>query len=157
MQEPITRCDASHSQKKWRAFGYSSFLKNDYREGLPHRKKLRCGGIRRTSCGNADSGLTDEYGTCFDDESLCLDVAHHFGTGFELNLVDRTEVSVNLAIDHHCTSFNLGFDPCVLSNRETASGLNFTFDLTINDERVLKFDGSFDINIGGENIANSGW
>ena len=63
---------------------------------------------------------------------------------------------MDLAIDHNRAGFDLRFDPGVLTDGEATGRLDFTVNLAVNDQGILKFDRTFDVDIGGQNVANSG-
>ena len=101
----------------------------------------------------ADGGFADEDGTGFDGEGLGLDVADDFGAGLEFDAVGGGEVAVDLAVDDDGGGFDFGLDAGVFTDGQVAIGGDFALDFAIDDEVVGEFDGAFDFDVGGEDVA----
>ena len=104
----------------------------------------------------SDGGFADEDGACFNGEGLGLDIADDFGARLEFDAVGGGEIAVHLAVDDDGRGFDLRLDTGVLADSEIAVGVDFTFDFTIDDKVIGEFDGAFDFNVGGKNVAGGG-
>ena len=102
----------------------------------------------------ADGGFSYENGTGFDGEGLGLDVADDFTAGLELDAVGGGDIAVDLTINDDGCGFDFRLDAGVFADGEAAVGVDFTFDFAIDDEVVGEFDGAFDFDIRGEDVAS---
>ena len=101
----------------------------------------------------ANGGFTDEDCASFNRKEFCLDVADDFSARLQLDPVAGGHVAVDFSVNDNRAGLDLGFQPGVLTNGKVACRLDLAFDLSVNDEIVLKLNGSLDFDIGRENVA----
>ncbi len=63
---------------------------------------------------------------------------------------------MDFPVNGYGSRLDLRFEAGVFTDSEVAAGVDFTFDLSINDEVVVELNGAFDFDIRGKDVAGSG-
>ena len=101
----------------------------------------------------ANRGGPDQDGTGLHGENRGLDVAGDFGILGEFKSLAGVDVAIDAAMNHHALRANLGVDGGTPTDRDRAIGEDFSVDLAVDDDVVLKLDGPFDLDIREDDIG----
>ena len=104
---------------------------------------------------SADGGFANEDGPGFDRERLGFDITDDLGAGFQLDAIKSRDIAVDFSVNDYSGGFDFSLESSVFPHGEAAIGRDFPFDLAVNDQVVGEFDGAFDFNIRGKNVAGS--
>jgi hypothetical protein len=104
-----------------------------------------------------DFGFTDEGGTFFDHDAGRLQVAGELGTGFQLRAIGHRDIAGDGTMNDDGFCADLAVDLGVLTERQSA-GIrdDLAFDLTVENQFAVEINGSFDLNVIGQDVLGSG-
>src|SRR5438067_2402492 len=108
----------------------------------PSSFRKRDGSDESVSTG---SSLAWSRTTCFDDETGRLQVSLQGAARLQFATFAHGDVAAHFAIHSDGFCFDLALDVGVLADRQYAVGINFTFDLAVNEQLFLEFNRAFDL------------
>jgi len=92
-------------------------------------------------------GLTDKSGALFDDKPRRFQVALERATRFQFTTLAHGDVALDFAVNGNRFRFDLTADIRVLTDRQNAVGVDFTFDFAVDEQFLLKFDRAFNLDV----------
>ena len=91
-----------------------------------------------------DSGAADKSGFFIHDQLRRFDVPSERAAGSQLATFTGLDVTVHRSVHHHRAGSYFALDVRVLSHRESADGIDRSFDLSIDLQFGSKFDRAVD-------------
>lgn len=91
--------------------------------------------------------LADKCGAFFDDDARGAEIAGELGAGFEFASLGHGDVARNGSVNGCRLGANFALDLRIFSESKRALGDDFAFDFAVENQLVVEFDGSLDVNV----------
>src|ERR1700674_2647106 len=101
----------------------------------------------QAAAGAGHLGLADEGAAFFDHEACRLQITLQRAPRLQFAAFSDGDVAAHFPIHRDRFCFDLALDVRVLADRQDTVGIDFTFDLAVNQELFLEFDRAFDLDV----------
>jgi len=99
-----------------------------------------------------DLGLADEGCAFFDHEARRLQIALKRTPRLQLAAFAHGDVAMHFAVNGDRFCLDLAANISVFTDRQNTIGIDLAFDLAVDEQLLLKFDASFDLDIAREDV-----
>jgi len=111
---------------------------------------------RRGDFVRVDFGLADKGNAFFDHQLGGANITKQFGLGFDIDLILRDDISVDLAADSDGADVHIALDHSVVAEIEGAIGLDVTVQFSIEGKFAGKLEGAFEFDVRVEDVLGVG-